>query len=140
MDKVAGNYNIPLSVYQSSAHSGALPVNERSSFVRGHHSSINKAVEAHRMMVEERHMRKGRRDFEPMSASSAQQPTDLVVAQQVTDESGAVESADAYENTLIEPATSQSRPSMIQSFQSQEPDRPMLGEPVPKGSYLDVEA
>ena len=46
----------------------------------------------------------------------------------------------AYENTLIESPSTQAKMASIQTFQSTEPERPVLGEPVPKGSYLDIEA
>lgn len=146
MEKVAGSYYavvaLPVSTASgnSSYSSSSMGSIERSPSVRGHHSGINKAIEAHRMMVEERQTRKTRRDreFEPMEA---QQPTDLVVAQQVTQGSqGADAEADSYESSLIEPAMSQAKTAAVQAFQAQEPDRPFIGEPVPKGSYIDVEA
>ncbi len=143
MEKVAASYYViaPMSSSQSnvpsSINTGGL---ERSSSVRGHHSGVTKAVEAHRQMVEERTTRKVRRDRD-FEMYEAPQPTDLVIAQQVTQESSAAGgSSQDYENTLIEPAESQARAATVQAFQTQEPDRPFLGEPVPKGSYIDVQA
>lgn len=145
MEKVAGSYYstamIPSSVNTGGSGSSLGSI-ERSSAVRGHHSGVTKAVEAHRMMVEERQSRKTR-GFGPSATADnyeTQQPNDFVVAQQVTQSSSEAEAnSDMYENTLIEPVASQAKMASVQAFQSQEPDRPFMGEPVPKGSYLDVE-
>lgn len=145
MDKVTSyNYHPAMasmattSTSQSTAntHQAALP--DRSPEVRGHHSGINKAVEAHRMMVEERQMRKQRREVD--TNATAQPNAELYVAQQVQ-QNGAGSDVDygVYDNQLIEPASSQAKMASVQSFQSIEPDRPIMGEPIPKGSYLDVE-
>ena len=67
---------------------------------------------------------------------------DLAWSQQATAADGSTASADdiqTYENTLIEGPSTQAKMASIQSFQTTEPDRPLIGEPVPKGSYLDVE-
>ena len=142
MEKVAGvpYYNaLGSSVSGASAASpGAL---ERSPMIRGHHSSINKAVEAHRQMVEQRQSRNNeRREMAQLAqqnnnaelAWTSQMAEDAVSADTGTD-------YQLYENTLIESPATQAKMASIQSFQTSEPDRPLLGEPVPKGSYLDVE-
>lgn len=139
MEKVASSqYYMGTAVPSASTLSAnAL---EKSSMIRGHHSSINKAVEAHRQLVEQRQSRQGRRDVEMMDTSSP----DLALSQQIgssSDTSSANSNSgyNAYENTLIESPATQAKMSSIQSFQTTEPDRPVMGEPVPKGSYLDVE-
>jgi len=142
MEKVAGNYYAlvatPSTVSHHSMGSGIAPLSERSSAIRGHHSSVGKALDAHRSMVEERQARNLRRGIDPMAT---QQPNDFVIANEVVEGSqAAAAEADPYENTMIEPAMSQAKMAAVQSFTSQEPDRPIMGEPVPKGSYLDVEA
>lgn len=140
MDKVAVNYYSVAPIASSSHQPMSVASLERSPAVRGHHSGVNKAVEAHRMMVEERQTRKVRRD-RGMEPFEAQQPADLVIADTVTQSNGGVgaESRD-YEANLIEPIESEAKLAAVQAFQSQEPDRPFIGEPVPKGSYLDVAA
>lgn len=141
MEKVAGIQ------YYSTVNAG--PINnvaansamERSPMIRGHHSSISKAVEAHREMVEQRQSRHGgRRDMTMMSNAAN---TDVFTAQQLaSDGTSTVDDSEynAYENTLIESPSTQAKMASIQSFQTTEPERPVLGEPVPKGSYLDIEA
>jgi hypothetical protein len=139
MDKVAGFHNINAPV--ASTLTPFSTSMERNPMIRGHHSSVGKAVEAHRQMVGERQSRNLVRR-EGMQAASEFSNTDLVVAQQVSDSSGTSDDSEypAYENTLIELPSTQAKMASIQSFQSSEPDRPVLGEPVPKGSYLDIEA
>lgn len=141
MEKVAGlqyysTVSTPLQA--TTASSSAI---ERSPMIRGHHSSISKAVDAHRQMVEQRQTRNvGRRD---PSMNSNQPNAELFLAQQIAEDSssaGQDSSYDAFENTLIESPSTQAKMASIQSFQSSEPDRPVIGEPVPKGSYLDIEA
>lgn len=141
MEKVAGlqyysTVSTPLQA--TTASSSAI---ERSPMIRGHHSSISKAVDAHRQMVEQRQTRNvGRRD---PSMNSNQPNAELFLAQQIAEDgssAGQDSSYDAFENTLIESPSTQAKMASIQSFQSSEPDRPVIGEPVPKGSYLDVEA
>ena len=114
---------------------------ERSPMIRGHHSSISKAVDAHRQMVEQRQTRNTNR--RESSAISEFSNPDVVIAQQVSADSGVSEGDDnysMYENTLIELPSTQAKMASIQSFQTSEPERPVIGEPVPKGSYLDIEA
>jgi hypothetical protein len=140
MEKVAGvqfysqmNATSPLNASSSPG------VSERGAMNRGHHSSINKAVEAHRLMVEQRQNRHGgRRDF----GMTNQATDELLLAEQMTADSpgvGGDSVFSSYENTLIESPSTQAKMASIQSFQTTEPDRPTLGEPVPKGSYLDIE-
>ncbi len=137
MDKVAGlQYNVPVPSTMSP-----FSAQERGPMIRGHHSSISKAVDAHREMVEQRSTRNAnRRDSTGFSQLNND---DLVVAQQVSGDGMAPsegEEYSSYENSLIELPSTQAKMASIQSFQSSEPDRPVVGEPVPKGSYLDVEA
>jgi hypothetical protein len=111
--------------------------------IRGHHSSINKAVGAHRQMVEERQSRNATRR-EAAGITQFGNTNDTVIAQQVSGDGLASDTADSedysmFENALIELPSTQAKMASIQSFQSSEPDRPVIGEPVPKGSYLDVE-
>ena len=140
MEKVAGlqyysTVNSPLPVTAAST-----PSIERSPMIRGHHSSISKAVDAHRQMVEQRQSRNvGRRD---LLMNSNQSNAELFLAQQIADDGSSTNNdanSNAFENTLIESPSTQAKMASIQSFQSSEPDRPVIGEPVPKGSYLDVE-
>jgi hypothetical protein len=141
MEKVAGNYYsvAPLSTANTSPSTGSLASLERSPSIRGHHSGVHKAVEAHRQMVEERQNRKVRRD-RSLEAFEAQQPNELVIADQVTQESAGMGSDSRnYEGGLIEPIESEAKTAAVQAFQAQEPDRPFIGEPVPKGSYIDVQ-
>jgi hypothetical protein len=136
MDKVAGfqyiNAPVPSSLTPFSA-------TERSPMIRGHHSSISKAVDAHRQMVEQRSTRNANRREAPASTDFSN--ADMVIAQQVSGDNVTEEGGDfsMYENTLIELPATQAKMASIQSFQTSEPDRPVIGEPVPKGSYLDVE-
>ncbi len=143
MEKVAGNYYsvAPLSTATASTPSVSYANSERApSSVRGHHSGVHKAVEAHRQMVEERTTRKVRRERE-YEQFDAQQPSDLVIAEQVTQGTGGIGGdSNSYESSLIEPVQSEAKTASVQAFQAQEPNRPFIGEPVPKGSYLDVEA
>lgn len=141
MEKVAGlqhysTLSSPLPVTAASA-----PSVERSPIIRGHHSSISKAVDAHRQMVEQRQSRNiGRREF---SMNSNQPNAELFLAQQLAEDGSSANGDSGYEsfeNTLIESPSTQAKMASIQSFQSSEPDRPVIGEPVPKGSYLDIEA
>jgi hypothetical protein len=118
---------------------------------RGHHSGISKAIDAHRQQVEERQFRKSKKDFDPMSAngmspSGVSAPsTQYVVANQVTgannegetEESG--EEEKKYGNPMIEPATSMSKMASVWAFQNVEPGKPSFNDPIPKGSYLDVQ-
>jgi hypothetical protein len=141
MEKVAGNYYsvAPLSTASVSPTSGSLASLERSPGIRGHHSGVHKAVEAHRQMVEERQNRKLRRE-RSLDPFDAQQPNELVIADQVTQESAGVGSdSRSFESGLIEPIESEAKTAAVQAFQAQEPDRPFIGEPVPKGSYIDVQ-
>jgi hypothetical protein len=128
MDKVTSNYAVPMNFSASSAPS-----------IRGHHSSINKAVSAHRQMVEDRTNRQSYRKMEADTpnvsysqegASLNPSTTDTVVSDDV----------DYMEHEMIDPAGGPSKLAMVQAFQSSEPDRPVVGEPIPRGSYLDVEA
>ena len=151
MEKVSGSsYYVVAAIPSSVTGSGApgaasgspasLASLERGAGMRGMHSGVQKAVEAHRMMVEERQNRKVVRD-RGVDMFEAQQPNDLVVAQKVQQGSdNVVADIDVFENTLIEPAASEAKSAAVQAFQSQEPDHPFIGEPVPKGSYIDREA
>lgn len=142
MEKVAGlQFYSSASIPSQQVTSASAPSIERSPMVRGHHSSISKAVDAHRQMVEQRQSRNvGRRD---LSMNSTQPNAELFLAQQIAEDGATTSndsSYDAFENTLIESPSTQAKMASIQSFQSTEPDRPVIGEPVPKGSYLDIEA
>lgn len=141
MEKVAGTqYYSPVSTVGPANPVASNSAMERSPMIRGHHSSINKAVEAHRQMVEQRQSRNGRRDLSMMGNTSS---SDVVLAQQISGDGDAMSNDsdyNSYENTLIESPSTQAKMASIQSFQSTEPERPVLGEPVPKGSYLDIEA
>ncbi len=142
MEKVAGVQFYPqisASVATNSGSPSSPGALERSPQIRGHHSSVNKAMEAHRQLVEQRQTRHGRRDMTPMNGPAN---SEIIIAQQISDDTTTGGEADlnAFENTLIESPSSQAKMASIQSFQSTEPDRPTLGEPVPKGSYLDIEA
>ena len=140
MDKVAGLQYINSPVPATTTPFSSL---ERNPMIRGHHSSISKAVGAHRQMVEERQSRNATRR-EAAGITQFGNTNDTVIAQQVSGDGVASETADTedysmYENSLIELPSTQAKMASIQSFQSSEPDRPVIGEPVPKGSYLDVE-
>ena len=139
MEKVAATSFYPtVSAGQSSF--SPQNINDKSLSPRGHHSSINKAVEAHRSMVEERQNRYGRKEILPAEDSSTS-ASDVYIAQAG---SGSADTSNTnynmYQSTLIESPSTQAKMASVQSFQSQEPDRPVIGEPIPKGSYLDVEA
>lgn len=139
MDKVSGNLGYPVVIFSPSSEQGSR-LWERNSGVTGHHSSISKAIDAHRTQVDERNTRVTRhggvtvltdedQGFDPgasmgTSSATANSSDDLMFLQ----------------NPLIEPATSQAKSASIESFRSIEQERPILGEPVPKGSYLDIEA
>jgi hypothetical protein len=139
MEKVAGTqYYSAVSTVGPTNPVASNSAMERSPMIRGHHSSISKAVDAHRQMVEQRSSRNGRRDLSMMANTS-----DVVLAQQISGDGSSTSSDsdfNSYENTLIESPSTQAKMASIQSFQSTEPERPLLGEPVPKGSYLDIEA
>ncbi|MBY0384127.1 hypothetical protein K2X05_03125 [bacterium] len=142
MEKVAGlQYYSTVSTPLSATTAASAPSIERSAMIRGHHSSISKAVDAHRQMVEQRQSRNvGRRD---LSMNANQPNSELFLAQQIAEDGTSTNNNsnyDEFENTLIESPSTQAKMASIQSFQSTEPDRPVIGEPVPKGSYLDVEA
>lgn len=143
MEKVAAStaaYYPSVSAGQSSF--SPQNTNDKSLSPRGHHSSINKAVEAHRSMVEERQSRYGRKELsldEDSSVSAS--ASDAYVAQAGSGNADAGSTNyNLYQSTLIESPSTQAKMASVQSFQSMEPDRPIMGEPIPKGSYLDVEA
>ena len=151
MEKVAGNYYAVVPVASSSVQS-SLPSNgphgpslaalERSPEVRGHHSGVHKAVELHRQMVEERQNRRLRRErgFETPADTSPNQELSVSKKQIAQDATGLVPEAHDFENTLIEPIESEAKSAVVQAFQAAEPNRPFIGEPVPKGSYIDLQA
>ncbi len=144
MEKVTGvsYYN---SIGSSSVANGGVASQgplERSPMIRGHHSSINKAVEAHRQMVDQRQSRQSeRREMALLAQQQKNNPDTSWISQASEDAVSADTGTDyqMYENTLIESPSTQAKMASIQSFQTTEPDRPLMGEPVPKGSYLDVE-
>jgi hypothetical protein len=122
-----------------------------SAISRGHHSGVSKAIDAHRQQVEERQFRKTKKDFDAMSSggmnpSGVSAPsTQYVVANQVTGqnnqgETDATEESDQkYSNPMIEPAQSMAKMASVWSFQNVEPGKPSFNDPIPKGSYLDVQ-
>lgn len=129
MDKVASSYYlVPTGFSQSMAPS-----------IRGHHSSISKAVNAHRQMVEERSSRHAVRQLD--NSAPAVSFSDQGVQMSPSQNNNVQEAeAEYYERDVIDTTSGPSKQAIVQSFQSTEPDRPSLGEPIPKGSYLDVEA
>ena len=130
MDKVASSYFMPTSFSPTS-----MPAN-----VRGHHSSISKAVNAHRQMVEERTSRQSHRQLDPSSEPSMTFSEDIQMNNIGTEDPVSANDANSYiEREMIDPAGSPAKLAIVQAFQTSEPGRPVVGEPVPKGSYLDVE-
>lgn len=107
--------------------------------VRGHHSSINKAVSAHRQMVEDRTTRQSMRQVDPNASS--QNFSDSSVMNNVVSDDMSLDGYDDYqEHEIVDPASGPAKQAVVQGFQTSEPGRPSVGEPIPKGSYLDVEA
>ena len=115
---------------------------------RGHHSGVARAVEAHRQQVEDRQFRKsGNRGLSQFGVSEPS--TQYVVANQVQQQGQAAADAqpveeeqqeEKYNQVMIEPATSASKLATVWSFQNSEPGRPSSGDPIPKGSFLDLKA
>lgn len=131
MDKVTASYMMPTASF--SSHS--MPTQ-----VRGHHSSISKAVDAHRQMVEERTSRQSFRKLDSGSPSLSFNGDDIQV-QNMADDSVSGNDVNQYmEHEMIDPASGPAKLAIVQAFQTSEPGRPIPGEPMPKGSYLDVEA
>jgi len=151
MEKVAGNYYAVAPISSPSVQSG-MPSNgqqgpsiaalERSPEVRGHHSGVHKAIELHRQMVEERQNRRVRRErgFEAPADTSPNEELSVSKKQMAQEATGLVPEAHNFDNTLIEPIESEAKSAIVQAFQAAEPNRPFIGEPVPKGSYIDVQA
>jgi len=131
MDKVTAYYIVPTSLSSPAQHS--LPN------VRGHHSSVNKAVNAHRQLSEERSSRQSFRKLDatvPALNFAEASP----VSSQRADMAPIDSESDAFvEHEYIDPASGPAKQAIVQSFQTTEPGRPVVGEPVPKGTYLDVE-
>lgn len=134
MDKVTSAYFV---VPASFSPQSSMPPN-----VRGHHSSINKAVNAHRQMVEERQSRQAFRKMEASQPSLSFHNGDVQMNGTSNNEDTLAidDSGQSYERDMIDVTASPAKMAIVQAFQSSEPSRPVLGEPVPKGSYLDVEA
>lgn len=134
MDKVTAAYYIMPAQTLSPQ---SMPAN-----VRGHHSSISKAVHAHRQMVEERTNRQSYKNMEASAPSLSFSNDDVQVnGMSDADDAMASDEANSYmEHNMIDPAAGPAKLAIVQAFQSTEPGRPVIGEPVPKGSYLDVEA
>lgn len=130
MDKVTSYYIVPANFATSS-----MPMN-----VRGHHSSIHKAVNAHRQMVEERSNRQAFRQLEASAPNVQFTGENMQVAGASGQEASTSNDMNFMDNEMIDSASGPAKLAMIQAFQNSEPERPMMGEPVPKGSYLDVEA
>jgi len=136
MDKVTAYYIVPTSFSPSSQQS-SMPMH-----VRGHHSSVNKAVNAHRQMAEERSHRQSYRKLD-----SVVQPLTFVEdnrqnvssVNDVDVSNGNNDLNSFVEHEYIDPSAGPAKQAVIQSFQTTEPGRPVVGEPVPKGTYLDVE-
>lgn len=131
MDKVTSYYIVPATGFSPQS----MPTQ-----VRGHHSSINKAVNAHRQMVEERTNRQAFRKMENTSPALGFNGDDIQVNGMTN---SAVENLDAgsyIEHDMIDPAAGPAKSAIVQAFQTTEQGRPSIGEPVPKGSYLDIEA
>lgn len=131
MDKVTAYYIVPTSFSPSSQ---PMPN------VRGHHSSVNKAVSAHRQLSEERTSRQSFRKLDAtvpaMSfAETPQSPTSRSDMEALPD----TDMDSFVEHEYIDPASGPAKQAIVQSFQTTEPGRPVVGEPVPKGTYLDVE-
>lgn len=131
MDKVTSYYVLPASSFSPQS----MPTQ-----VRGHHSSINKAVNAHRQMVEERTNRQSMRKMEASQPSLGFNGNDIQVNGMPEDTVSSGDSVPFMEHEMIDPASGPAKLAIVQAFQTTEPGRPNLGEPVPKGSYLDVEA
>lgn len=131
MDKVTSSYFIVPANFSPQS----MPAN-----VRGHHSSINKAVNAHRQMVEERHNRQAYKKMEASQPSLGFNNGDIQVNGVSNDDAISNDDNVQYmEHEMIDPASGPAKLAVVQAFQTTEPGRPSLGEPVPKGSYLDVE-
>lgn len=131
MDKVASSYFIVPANFSPAS----MPAN-----VRGHHSSINKAVHAHRQMVEERTSRQSHRQLDPSSAPAMTFSEDIQLNNIDSEDSLNTGDANNYvEREMVDPASGPAKLAIVQAFQTTEPGRPIIGEPVPKGSYLDVE-
>jgi hypothetical protein len=108
--------------------------------VRGHHSSINKAVNAHRQMVEERHSRQAYKKMEASQPTLGFNNGDIQVNGVSNDDAASNDENVQYmEHEMIDLASGPSKLGVVQAFQATEPGRPTIGEPVPKGTYLDVE-
>lgn len=114
---------------------------------KGHHSAKGRAIEAHRQQVEDRQMRKLGKEFAAFQA--AQPNTQYLIGGQVTDQNGQATAAadtnpeeqkeDKYNAPMLEPATSFAKSASVWSFQNTEPGKPSTNDPIPKGSYLDVQ-
>lgn len=113
---------------------------------RGHHSSVNKAIEAHRLRVEERQNRTFNRGSEVVPQQDTFSRQDDIQAVAAYEEPAGYDNygngdMDMMDVQMMEPAKSVAKTAVVDSFTSTEVDRPVtVGEPVPKGSYLDVEA
>lgn len=160
MDKVSGvSFNLPANVglannYRPSAETQPVfdeaqstPVWDRG--VSGHHSSVGKAIEAHRLRVEERNSRTLNRGdvprLAPQQSAFEEAPvsgisTIAVEPQFQNYDSSGLTQLDSFEPQVIEPPRSLAKTAVVDSFTSVDIDQPNLNEPIPRGSYLDVEA
>ncbi|MCB9072000.1 MAG: hypothetical protein H6623_00130 [Bdellovibrionaceae bacterium] len=129
MDKVTSYNFSPMNFSPSAAPS-----------IRGHHSSINAAVSAHRQMVEERSSRNAYHQMANTTPIMVAED-DMYLAPSVQNTNNNVSAEpEYYERDVIDVTGSPMKQSLVQAFQTNEPDRPSPGDPIPKGSYLDVEA
>ncbi|MBY0314624.1 MAG: hypothetical protein K2Q26_03835 [Bdellovibrionales bacterium] len=146
MDKVSGNLGYPVVILSPSSEPMSSRGNwERGSGITGHHSSVSKALDAHRMQRDERNTRSARHGGVAIfnDEQSGFDPNASVYINSSTSNPSAVnevEELDFMSNRMIEPPTSMAKMASVESFKSLEQERPLLGEPVPKGSYLDIEA
>lgn len=140
MEKVSGNVGYPVAAFNAASEQNTR-LWDRSSGVVGH-SSINRAIDAHRMQVDERNTRTTRHSG--VTVLSDDQGFDPNYAMTGSNSSGTGQQTSSsddmiyFQNQMLEPAASQAKAVSIESFRSIDHERPTVGEPVPKGSYLDV--
>ena len=145
MDKVSNSnmYMQPMSSSMTKASEQGTPIWDRAESPRGHHSAVNKAVNAHRLRTEERTNRQFNRGRTAEPTERNHVAAEARVAQQeeqMYSEVPGEEMDMMYDTNMIEPARSMAKTAAVNSFTAVEGDRPVtVGEPVPKGSYLDVE-
>lgn len=91
-------------------------------------------------MVEERTNRQASRQADAQAPTLSFNGDDIQVNGVQDSSASAVDASQFMEHELIDPASGPAKLAIVQAFQTSEPGRPVIGEPVPKGSYLDVEA